>query len=78
MEINEGEIMLKKFLRNWYDKWNPSILMWDVCLTHKEDGTEQHFFFLFHWAAHLFTKVKCDEMHDEYYITIGGEPLWLI
>ena len=70
--------MFKEFLLKWYNKRNPSILIWDVCLFHKEYEVEEHFYFLFHWAANLFVKLKWEEIKDEYRVTVGGEPLWLL
>ena len=55
----------------------PSILIWNLELSDKEDGLiHQNFYFLSYRKAKRFWERHEKEL-KEYKVTLGGEPLWL-
>ena len=58
-------------------KHAPSILIWNLELSDKQDGlVYQNFYFLSYRRAKRFWE-RYEKELKEYKVTLGGEPLWL-
>ena len=67
-------IMFKRLLNDFA----PSIIIWNIELRDKESNFVcQNFYFLSYKRAKKFLK-RNEKEYDEYNITLGGEPLWLL
>jgi hypothetical protein len=59
------------------NKFTPSIVIWNLELSDKEDGTVyQNLYFLSYRMAKKFWK-KHEAEFEGYKVSLGGEQLWL-
>ena len=64
----------KKFTKNF----TPSIVIWNIELRDKESNFVcRNFYFFSYRRAKKFLE-RNEKEYDEYNITLGGEPLWLL
>lgn len=58
-------------------KFTPSIVIWNLELSAKDDGTVlQNIYFLSYKRAKKFLEKHKEEL-EEYKVILGGESLWL-